>query len=127
MRSVHTVGDMYGLHELSVNSVNVSPYITINYETCSYCRWYVRISWTVSKFCKCLSICRCVFIFRLNMFPTYLTRPACLDYQISAESRMRTIAHYPQFRVQLSRVYFILYLDVFTYFTWTGVNKMPRN
>jgi len=41
MRSVHTVGDMYGFHELSIDSVNVSRYITINYERCSYCRWYV--------------------------------------------------------------------------------------
>ena len=70
MRSVHTVGDMYGFHELSIDSVNVSRYITINYERCSYCRWYVGISWTVYKFCTYISLFRCVFNFQLNVFPT---------------------------------------------------------
>jgi len=90
--------------------------VTINCEKCPYCRWYVRISWIVSKLCRCLSISRWVFIFRRNVFPTYLTRPACLDWHIVADSRMLTVAHYLQFRVQLSQVYFVSYRDVLTCF-----------
>jgi predicted nucleic-acid-binding Zn-ribbon protein len=80
VRSFHTAGDMYGFHELSLNTADVSWYITINCGKCSYCPWYVRISWTVSRFCRCLSI------YYNKLWEVFVLSVICTDFMKSVDS-----------------------------------------